>query len=104
LPMMSAFDANVFSESCDRRSSTTTPLQALSMMNGYLVEEESAYLARLVEKQAGPKREDQIRHLFERVLGRGPKPQELDRFASFSGTLDAVARVLFNSNEFLYTE
>jgi hypothetical protein len=104
LPMMSAFDANVFSESCDRRSSTTTPLQALSMMNGYLVEEESAHLARLVEKEAGPKREDQVRRLFERVLGRGPKAQELDRFASFSGKLDAVARVLFNSNEFLYTE
>ena len=29
LPMMAAFDASVFSESCERRSSTTTPLQAL---------------------------------------------------------------------------
>ena len=37
LPMMAAFDATVFSESCERRSSTTTPLQALAMMNGDLV-------------------------------------------------------------------
>jgi len=36
LPMMAAFDANAFSESCERRSSTTPPLQALSMLNGYL--------------------------------------------------------------------
>src|SRR5205823_3103127 len=41
LPMMAAFDATVFSESCERRSSTTTPLQALSMMNGALMHEES---------------------------------------------------------------
>ncbi len=104
LPMMSAFDANVFSESCERRSSTTTPLQALSMMNGYLVEEESAHLARRIEKEVGEKKPDQIRRLFELVLGRGPKAQEIDRFASFPGKLDALARVLFNSNEFLYTE
>jgi len=104
LPMMSAFDANVFSESCDRRSSTTTPLQALSMMNGYLVEEESAHLATRIEKEVGEKKPDQIRRLFELVLGRGPKAQELDRFASYPGKLDGLARVLFNSNEFLYTE
>ncbi len=104
LPMMASFDAIVFSESCDRRSSTTTPLQALSMMNGYLVEEESAHLARRVEAEAGLKKEDQVRRMFELVLGRSPRAQELDRFASFSGKLEALARVLFNSNEFLFTE
>ncbi len=104
LPMMASFDAIVFSESCDRRSSTTTPLQALSMMNGYLVEEESAHLAKRVEQEVGLKKEDQVRRMFELVLGRSPKAQELDRFASFSGKLEALARVLFNSNEFLFTE
>jgi len=104
LPMMAAFDATVFSESCERRVSTTTPLQALSMMNGYLVEEESVELARLVEAQTGANKTDQIRRIFELVLGRTPRPEELDRFASFPGKLSAVARVLFNSNEFLYVE
>ena len=33
-PTMAAFDATVFSESCPIRSATTTPLQALSLMNG----------------------------------------------------------------------
>ena len=56
LPMMASFDAIVFSESCDRRSVTTTPLQALSMMNGDLVHEEAAYLAKRVEKEAGTDR------------------------------------------------
>ena len=42
--MMAAFDAPLSSESCPRRGTTTTPLQALAMMNGSLVQEESAGL------------------------------------------------------------
>jgi hypothetical protein len=104
LPMMASFDAIVFSESCERRSSTTTPLQALNMMNGYLVNEEAAHLAQRVAQEAGPKREDQIRRAFQLVLSRAPTPAELDKFASFSGGMDAICRVLLNSNEFLYME
>ncbi|WP_051670206.1 PSD1 and planctomycete cytochrome C domain-containing protein [Bryobacter aggregatus] len=104
LPMMVAFDSFAFSESCDRRSSTTTPLQALAMMNGYLVQEESEELAKRIAKEAGSKREDQIRRLFEVVLQRPPKPAELDRFASYTGGLDGLGRILMNSNEFLYVE
>jgi hypothetical protein len=104
LPMMAAFDALVFSESCERRSSTTTPLQALSMLNGYLVNDEAEHLALRVGREAGPKKEDQIRRAFELVLNRFPGPEELDKFASFSGNMAAICRVLMNSNEFLYTE
>jgi hypothetical protein len=104
LPMMASFDAPVFSESCERRSSTTTPLQALSMLNGYLINEEAEQLALRVGKEAGPKKEDQIQRAFEVVLNRSPKPEELDKFASFRGGMAAICRVLMNSNEFLYTE
>jgi hypothetical protein len=41
---------------------------------------------------------------FELVLNRRPQPDELDKFAAFPGSLAAVARVLLNSNEFLYVE
>lgn len=104
LPMMAAFDATVFSESCERRSSTTTPLQALAMMNGDLVHEESAFLAKRLEKEAGADRTAQIRRAFELVLNRPPRPEEVDRFATFQGPVDAICRVLLNSNEFLYME
>jgi hypothetical protein len=104
LPMMASFDAIVFSESCDRRSSTTTPLQALNMLNGNLVNEEAEHLAARLQKEAGPKKEDQIRRAFELILSRPPRPAELDKFASFTGKMDALCRVLLNSNEFLYTE
>jgi hypothetical protein len=104
LPMMAAFDATAFSESCDRRSSTTTPLQALSMMNGDLVHEESAHLAARIVKEAGDDRAGQVRRAFALVLNRPPRADELDTFASYSGGLASMCRVLLNSNEFLYTE
>ncbi len=104
LPMMAAFDAPVFSESCDRRSATTTPLQALSLMNGNLIHEESQHLAALIAKEAGDAKPSQIRTAFQRILHRAPTPEETDRFASFPGSLDALCRVLLNSNEFLFVE
>jgi hypothetical protein len=104
LPMMASFDAIVFSESCERRSSTTTALQALTMMNGNLVHDESEFLARRVEKEAGAERSAQVKRAFEIVLSRPPKTDELDRFTKFSGPLDAICRVLLSSNEFLYLE
>jgi len=104
LPMMAAFDALPFSESCDRRSSTTTPLQALSLMNGSLVQEESAYLAKRVEREAGSDRKNQIDRVFMIVLSRDPSPEERAQFEKAGLPLDAISRVLLNSNEFLYVE
>ena len=104
LPMMAAFDANVFSESCERRSSTTTPLQALALMNGDLVHEESAHLAHRIAAEAGEDRGTQIDKAFERILSREPSAQERSQFTNYGGTLDSICRVLLNSNEFLYVE
>ena len=104
LPMMASFDAPVFNEPCERRSVTTTPLQALSMMNGRLVNEEAVHLAARVEKQAGDGRRAQLERLFEIVLARPPEGAEVERFLSFDGDLAAVCRVLLNSNELLFIE
>lgn len=101
LPMMAAFDAPVFAESCDRRSSTTTALQALSMMNGALVHEESVHLAKALRAND---RDGQVREAFARILHRAPSAEESAKFAAFPGGVDAICRVLLNSNEFLYVE
>jgi hypothetical protein len=104
LPVMASFDAIVFSESCERRSTTTTPLQSLSMMNGNLMHEESEYLAKRLQKEAGADRSAQLRRAFEIILNRSPNPEEMAKFSKFSGPLDAICRVLLSSNEFLYVE
>ena len=81
LPMMASFDAIVFSESCERRSVTTTPLQALSMMNGDLIHEESALPGEPGRKgsRAGAPRPGAARCSKSR-LNRPPKPDELETF------------------------
>ncbi len=104
LPLMASFDAPVFNESCERRSVTTTPLQALSMMNGRLVNEEAAHLAARVEREAGGRREDQVVRLFEIALNRPPDPAEHQQFVEFQGSLQALCRVMLNSNEFLFMD
>ena len=102
LPMMAAFDALPFSESCDRRSSTTTPLQALTLMNGDLIQEESKHLAARIERESSstpaPVR------AFRVVLNREPTDSELAHLSKSALTLEALCRVLLNSNEFLYVE
>ena len=101
---MASFDAIPFSESCERRSSTTTPLQALGMMNGTLVQEEAEHLAARIRKEVGAERSRQIQKAFEITLGRLPEPGELRRFSTFDGPLASICLVLLNSNEFLYLE
>jgi hypothetical protein len=102
--MMVSFDAGVFSESCPVRSSTTTPLQALSFMNGTLVNEEALHLAARVTREAGNDRAAQIRRLFEIVYNRLPEAQESTRMLAAKMPLEAICRILLSSNEMLYTE
>jgi hypothetical protein len=104
VPMLAAFDAPVFQETCERRSVTTTSLQALSLMNGDLVNEEAGHLAARVEKESGPDRAAQVRRAFEIVLNRAPAAEELERTVQFRGSLTAICHVLLNSNELLYLE
>lgn len=101
LPMMASFDAIVFSESCERRTNTTTPLQALNMMNGDLVREEAAYLAKRAKAAT---RQDEIRNVFQLALQRDPKPAELQMFGDFKGSLESICKVVLESNEFLYVD
>jgi mono/diheme cytochrome c family protein len=104
VPMMAAFDATAFSESCPRRSTTTTPLQALAMMNGSLIQAEAEALARRVAAEVRTDRRAQIMHAFELALNRPPDPDELATFLAFRGPLDGVCRVLFASDEFIYND
>jgi mono/diheme cytochrome c family protein len=103
-PMMLAFDAPVFSESCERRSVTTTALQALAMMNSDLVNDEAGHLAERAIQIAGAERRAQISQVFEILLSRPPNSDELNKFAAYSGSLASVCRVVMDSNEFLYVD
>ena len=100
LPMMAAFDAIVFSESCERRSATTTPLQALALMNGEMLHEEAGFLAKRLQGD----RSSQVRQAFELVLGRTAQDDEVKKLSASPASVEAICRILLNSNEFLYVD
>ncbi len=104
LPMMSTFDAAVANESCERRVVTTTTLQALTLMNGEFLDEQASRLSARIVQEAGPQPMAQLRRLFQLALGRMPSASETDRWSTFAGPLEAMCRIILNSNEFLYLE
>lgn len=109
-PFMETFDVANMSASCSRRNTTTVAPQALTLLNGELVNGEAPHFARRVIGEAGGDRPAQVDRAFWVALGRMPSPHERDQaLRAFAGvpSEEAVARlgvVLFNLNEFLYLQ
>ena len=109
LPLLQTFDAPALDASCDRRRTSITPLQALSLYDGDFVNEEARHLADRVKKQGGEQVESQIRQAFQLALSRNPSAEETKQVQQFFAATDSqehaligLCRVLLNSNEFVY--
>jgi hypothetical protein len=77
-PGMLLFDAP-FRETCAlRRSRSNTPLQALNLMNDPTYVEAARFLAQRMIKEGGTSIESRLTHGFRLLLGRKPRPQELE--------------------------
>lgn len=103
-PLLETFDCPDPSTTTPDRASTTTPLQALSLMNTSFVLRMSDQLAERIKQRAGTESQKQITQLFLLVYQRQPLPQEAllaMQFVAQHG-LSALCRVVLNSNEFLY--
>ena len=87
-----------------KRMTTTTPLQALSLLNNSLVFYLAEHLAQRVAKENGNNLQKQIESVYQRSLSRSANQDESEIALSFIKThgLPAFCRVLFNSNEFIY--
>jgi Protein of unknown function (DUF1549)/Protein of unknown function (DUF1553)/Planctomycete cytochrome C len=103
-PMLDALDCPEFSTRTPVRPVTTTPLQALALMNGSFVQRQAARLADRVEREAGGGMEARIRLLWMIALNREPRPAELREGVAFARTegLATAAWAVLNSNEFLH--
>lgn len=109
LPMLQTFDAPVLNLSCERRRTSITPLQALSLYDSAFANEEARYLATRVQERGGGQRASQIRHAFQLALSRSPTAEESAQVTEFLAKavseeegLVGLCRVLLNSNEFVY--
>jgi mono/diheme cytochrome c family protein len=108
MPMVEVFDGANMNESCSRRSVTTVPTQAFSLLNSAFTNREAQQLADRVIELAGTDRNRQIEKAFQLALDRTPAPEERARAIEVLGNLpprEALTRlgvVLFNLNEFVY--
>jgi hypothetical protein len=102
-PLLEAFDCPDPSVKTPQRGSTTTPLQALGLMNGTFVERQARLLAGRVRGQAQDEA-GQVERAYRLVLGRTPSPEEKRRAVQLvhEHDLQSLCWVLLNTSEFLY--
>ncbi len=114
--LLDVFDSADGFSSTPERNVTTTPTQALLMINSKDSLAHSAEFARRVQSEAGAERDAQIAVAYRLAFGREPSEAEravaiefLNRqaarnAAAASSTLTDFCQVLLNSNEFLYVD
>jgi len=104
-PWMETLDCPNASQLAPVRSASVTPLQALAMLNDRFVVRMSEHLAeRAASESCDP--EGRIDRLFRLLLCRPATAEERARLAGFAARrgLENVARLLLNSNEFVFVE
>lgn len=111
-PSMSLFDAPDGGATCTRRHRSTTPLQALTLLNDSTQVDCARALARLIRDNTSE--DEAMAMLFGAALGRDPRPEESSLLREFLAREKAenpggnphvaLARVVLNSEEFLTRE
>jgi hypothetical protein len=102
---LDVFDCPDPSTTAPKRAVTTTPLQALALLNNSFTLRMAERLAARVAREAdGVDR--QLSRLYDLAYNRTPQAEELAEAKAFVGRhgLIAFCRVIFNSNEFLYVD
>ena len=105
-PLLDALDCPVPAVSAPKRRTTTTPLQALALMNDPFVLRQAERMANRVKHSAGESVEARIRLAYRLAFGRLPSAAESEnsiRIARDRG-LATVCWALLNASEFLYVK
>jgi hypothetical protein len=104
--LLSEFDCPDNAFAVPRRASTTTPLQALTLLNHSFTNDMARFLAERLGREAGEPIEDQIDHAFRLAYQRGAEPAETEASAAFvrKHGLASFCRVLLNSSELIYLD
>lgn len=99
-----AFDCPDGGQSTPRRRESTTPIQALNLLNSTIVVEQAALLAESLSARKDSTVSSQIQDAYLQILGRTPSNDEVQLVTPVVEKygLTPLCRALFNSNEFLY--
>jgi hypothetical protein len=99
-----AFDCPDASQVVPKRSRSTTPLQALNLLNSTFVMQQADLFAKRLQQEAGDSVPDQIKRAYQLAFGRQPAPAELKDAEAFIQTTGLLqfARAMLNANEFVF--
>jgi hypothetical protein len=102
--LMTEFDLPDCSFSAPRRSETTSPLQALTMLNHSFTLDMAGFLADRLVRESGDDQQAQIKRAFQLCYGRDPSEREVGdcRKLIDRHNLAALCRVLLNTSEMIY--
>jgi Protein of unknown function (DUF1553) len=105
-PFLDTFDCPDPSTTTPLRSVTTTPLQALSLLNNPLTRHLAERLANRITQEASPHAPAQIELAYQRLFQRKPAADEIARCQEFIESTNLAAACLgwMNSSEFLYVD
>ncbi len=97
------FDCPDAGQPAPKRTSSTTPLQALNLLNSSFALQQAEFLAERLRKDAGEKADTQVCRAFALMFNRAPSPDEIADSTALIAQhgLAAFCRALFNTNEFI---
>jgi len=98
-----AFDTPDAGQITPKRTTSTTPLQALNLLNSPFALQQAGFFAERLAKDCGADKAAQIRRAFLLAYGRPPEPEETaDSLALIEAYgLPVFCRSLLNTSEFL---
>jgi hypothetical protein len=101
--LFGSFDCPDAAQVQPRRTVSTTPLQALNLLNSAFMLEQSAAFADRVEREGGPSTPDRVQRAYRLAFARPATVQEVAAAEGFIATqgLPAFCRALYNANEFV---
>jgi hypothetical protein len=105
-PLLDSFDCPDPSVKTPRRGITTTPLQAMELMNNAFVQRQAKHLAARAMQDGGNDVNAAIHVAYRLALGRAPTAGEARRAAAVAKerSLESACWALLNSTEFVYVE
>ena len=105
-PLLDTLDCADPTVATPRRAVTTTPLQALSLLNNPFMSQAAKAFAKRVQGRASGDVGHQITEAYSLAFARSPLPEESEAAAAFVAKYGLVefCLLLFNSNEFLYVD
>jgi hypothetical protein len=104
--LLDTFDCPDPATAAPQRAVTTTPLQALSLLNNSFVLRMSIYAAERLATECGENQARQIDRVWQLTVGRSPNEAELKASTQLveKHGLAALCRGLFNVNEFVLVD